>query len=127
MGELGRVVAQALHTTRDGGTAVLSDPDGAVVQWICFGSDGHTIEVPDPDRHRPGRLRRLLGRTQPSLPGLGEERTRCLERLGFTAGEHGPERPVGPGELGHDQLVQLVVDALEIVGIDADRVSVETF
>lgn len=127
MGELRRVVARALHETRDGGTAVLAGPDGAVVQWICFGTDGHVVEVPDPDRHRPGRLRRLLGRAHPAPAGLGEERVRALERLGFVAGEHGPERSVGPGELGHDQLVHLIVGALEIVGVDAGHVSVETF
>ena len=129
MSELRRVVAQALHDTRDGGTAVLTDAGGGdgVVQWISFGRDGHVIEVPDPARHRPGRMRKLLRRSAPEPAGLGEDRVRALERLGFTAGEHGPELSVGPNALGHDQLVEVVVEALEVVGIDGSRVAVEVF
>ena len=128
MSELRRAVARALHDTRDGGTAVLSDPGGAgCVQWISHGAQGHTVDVPDPGRRRPGRLRRLLGRSGPAPAGLGEDRIRALERLGFTAGEGGHELSVGPAELGHDQLVDVIVRALEVVGVDGSRISVEVF
>lgn len=129
MSEVRRVVAQALHDTRDGGTAVLTDSGGGsgVVQWICFGADGHHVEVPDPARHRPGGLRRLLRRSGPDPVGLDDDRIRALERLGFTPSGSGYELPVGPGTLGHDQLVHVIVGALDVVGIDGSRLTVEVF
>lgn len=129
MSEVRQVVARALHDTRDGGTAVLGADSGAhgIVQWISFGADGYVIEVPDPALHRPGRLRRLLGRSAPAAPGLGDEQVRALEHLGFTPGEHGYELHVGPAGLGHDQLVHVIAQALGVVGLDGGPVSAEVF
>lgn len=130
MSELRRAVVQALHDTRDGGTAVITDESGTgeVVQWTCSGPDGHIIEVPDPaQHHRPSLLRRLLGRAGPAPAGLGEHRIQALEQLGFSAGDHGPELEVSAQSHGHDQIVHLIVAALEILDVDGSRVSVTTF
>jgi len=126
MSDLRRVVAQALHDTRDEGTAVLGDETGTV-QWINFGADGLVVDVPDADRCRPGRVARWFGRSAPRRDGLGTERVRALEQLGFRPTDNGHELAVAPGGLGHDQLVHVIVSAIGIVGIDGERMSVEVF
>lgn len=133
MSDAGTVAARALYETRNGGTAVLGADSGAraVVQWICFGPQGYVFEVPDPAKHRPGWVQRsfgrLLGRAAADPPGLDEGQVTGLEALGFVPGEHGHERELRSGELGHDQLVHLVVDALAAVGLDGDPLSAEVF
>ncbi|BBG03719.1 MULTISPECIES: hypothetical protein [Pseudonocardia] len=133
MNDTGTIAARALYETRNGGTAVLGSDSGArgVVQWICFGPQGYVFEVPDPAKHRPGWLRRsfgtLLGRADADPPGLDEGQVRGLEALGFSPGEHGLELQLRADELGHDQLVHLVVDALEAVGLDGEPLSCEVF
>ncbi|MBC3192270.1 hypothetical protein H7X46_14485 [Pseudonocardia sp. C8] len=129
MDDVRRVVARALHDTRDGGTAVLGADSGArgVVQWICFGSDGYLIDVPDPARCRGGLLRRMWRRSEPDPDGLSDEQVRGLQRLGFGPGDHGYERHTRADELGHDQLVHLIVSALDVVGLDGEPVSAEVF
>ncbi|MDQ4117296.1 MAG: hypothetical protein M3235_10090, partial [Actinomycetota bacterium] len=124
MSDVRLVVVQALHDTRDEGTAVLGDETGTV-QWINFGADGLVVDVPDADKRRPGRITRLFGRSEPQQDGLGAERVRALEELGFTPTRNGHELALAPGALGHDQLVHVIVSAIGIVGIDGERMSVE--
>lgn len=126
MNDLRQVVAQALHDTRDEGTAVLGDETGTV-QWINFGADGLVVDVPDADKRRPGRIARLFGRSDPQPDGLGAKRIQALEELGFTATENGHELALATGALGHDELAQVIISAIGIVGIDGDRMSVEVF
>lgn len=126
MSDVRRAVVQALHDTRDEGTAVLGDGSG-IVQWISFGADGLVVDVPDADKRRPGRVARLFRRSDAQPQGLGAERIRALEELGFTPTPNGHELNVATRALGHDQLVDVIVRAIGVVGIDGDRMSVEVF